>query len=186
MLILLCWCKRYNIRLISFFSLDDLFLALICAIHTSSQINIFFEVKTFHLFFSFIFSPLSNGGRLPNSPSAFFTLESSSFCFFVVFYHLSLLFYHHPFSQIHKPCPLLDFFVYAMPVFFFNSLPNVKNSAFLTAATFSKCTFLGKTSLSVKHSCSPTFPDDKAEILAFCRSKSYWALFNHQLFWFCS
>ena len=48
-----------------------------------------------------------------------------------------------------------------------------KIQSFLTAATFSKCPFLGKTSLSVKHSCSPTFPDDKAEILAFCRSKSY-------------
>ena len=47
---------------------------------------------------------------------------------------------------------------------FFNLLPN---------GEYSNKSFSGKTSLPVKSSYLPTFPYDKAEILAVCVSKSY-------------
>ena len=55
-------------------------------------------------------------------------------------------------------------------------LPDGKYSTLLTAAAFSSKSFSDKTSLPVKNSYLPTFPDDKAEILAVCLSKLYRAL----------
>ena len=46
----------------------------------------------------------------------------------------------------------------------FNFLPNKEYSDLLIVAAFSNC----KTSLFVKSSYLPTFPDDKAEMLAVC------------------
>ena len=60
-----------------------------------------------------------------------------------------------------------------MSVCFFNSPPNDEYSNFLIAAAFSNKTFSCKTSLPVKNSYLSTLPDDKAEILAVCLSKSY-------------
>ena len=57
-----------------------------------------------------------------------------------------------------------------MPVCFVNSLPNGKYSILLIVAAFSSKSS-GKTSLAVKNSNLPTFPDDNAEILAVCLSK---------------
>ena len=56
-----------------------------------------------------------------------------------------------------------------MSVCFFNSLLTVE--AYCSA--FSNNFFSGKTSLPVKNSYLPTFPDEKAEILAFSLFKSY-------------
>ena len=66
-----------------------------------------------------------------------------------------------------------------MSVYAFNSLPKGKNSNLFIIAAFSRKYFSvkKKTSLAVRNSYLLTFPDDKAEILAACPSKSYWALF---------
>ena len=64
-----------------------------------------------------------------------------------------------------------------MSVCAFNSLPNREYSNIFIVAAFSIKSFSGETSLSIKNSYLLTFPDDKDEILAVCRSKSYWALF---------
>ena len=60
-----------------------------------------------------------------------------------------------------------------MSVCFFNSLPNGKYSIFLIAVAFPNQFFSGKTSSPVKNSHLPTFPDDKAKILAVCLSHLY-------------
>ena len=64
-----------------------------------------------------------------------------------------------------------------MSVCAFNYLPKGKHSNLFIVAAFSSNSFSGKTSLPVKDSYLLTFPDDKAEILAVCLSKSYAALF---------
>ena len=55
-----------------------------------------------------------------------------------------------------------------MSVCAFNYLPKIEYSNLFIVATFSS-----KTSLPVKTSYLLTFPDEKAEILAVCLSKSY-------------
>ena len=60
----------------------------------------------------------------------------------------------------------------------FNSLPNGEYLNLFIVAAFSSKSFSGKTSLPVKNSYLLTFPHDKAEILAVCLSKLYWALFS--------
>ena len=61
-----------------------------------------------------------------------------------------------------------------MSVSAFNSLPKGKYSFFVVvAAALYRNSYPGKTSLLVKNSYLLTFPDDKAEILAVCLSKSY-------------
>ena len=62
-----------------------------------------------------------------------------------------------------------------MSVSVFNSLPNVEYSNLSIVVAFPKKTFSGKTSLSVKISYLLTYPDDKAEILSVCLTKSCWA-----------
>ena len=77
-------------------------------------------------------------------------------------------------------CTVLPNFWYyfsATLVCFFISLPNGEYSNLFNAAAFSSKHFSGKISLPVKNSHLLTFPDDKAEILAVCLSKLYWALF---------
>ena len=64
-----------------------------------------------------------------------------------------------------------------MSVCAFNSLPNSEYSNLFVVAALSSMSFTGKTSLPVKNSYLLTFPNDKAEILAVCWSKLYWALF---------
>ena len=53
-----------------------------------------------------------------------------------------------------------------------NSLPKGKYSNFFIAAALYRNFYLGKTSLLVQNSYLLTFPDDKADILAVCLSKS--------------
>ena len=60
-----------------------------------------------------------------------------------------------------------------MSVCFFNSLLNDKYSSLLFVAAFSSKYFSSETYLLVKNSYLPTFPYDKAEILAVCLSKQY-------------
>ena len=60
-----------------------------------------------------------------------------------------------------------------MLVCFFNSLPNGEYSNLLIVAAFCKSYFPAKTSSPVKNSYFPTFPDDKAEILAAYLPKLY-------------
>ena len=55
----------------------------------------------------------------------------------------------------------------------FNSLPKGKYSNLFIETAFSSKAFPGKTYLSVKSSYLLTFPNDKAEMLANCLSKSY-------------
>ena len=62
-------------------------------------------------------------------------------------------------------------------VCFFNSFPNGVYSNLLIEAAFSSKSFSGKLSFPVKNSFLLTFPDDKADLLAVCLSKLYWALF---------
>ena len=50
----------------------------------------------------------------------------------------------------------------------FNFLPNKEYSNLLIVAAFSNSSFSCKTSLFVKSSYLPTFPDDKAKMLAVC------------------
>ena len=111
----------------------------------------------------------------------------------MVFYHhlflLYLLFPHFLLYQIQKCCLIRNIiFLQCQSVFFFNSQPNCEYSNLLIPAAFSNSPFSGKTSSPVKNSYLPTFPDSKAEVLAVCLSKSYWALFCvwfcYQLFWF--
>ena len=64
-----------------------------------------------------------------------------------------------------------------MFVCFLNSLSNGEYSNLLIVAAFTNKCFPSKTFLPVKNSSLPTFPDDKAEILAVYLSKSYRALF---------
>ena len=59
-----------------------------------------------------------------------------------------------------------------MSVCFFNSLPNGEYSNLLIVAALSSKSFSGKTSLPFKNTYLLIFPDDKAEILAVCISKS--------------
>ena len=54
----------------------------------------------------------------------------------------------------------------------FNSLPKGRYSNHFFVSAFSIKSFSGKTSFPVKNSHLLTFPDDKAEILAVCPSKS--------------
>ena len=56
---------------------------------------------------------------------------------------------------------------------FFSSLPNREYSNLVIAAAFSAKSFSDKKSFPVKNSYLLTFPDDKAEIVAVCLSKSY-------------
>ena len=65
----------------------------------------------------------------------------------------------------------------ATVVWLFSFFSNGKYSNFLIAVAFSNKSFSGTTSLPVKNSYSLTLPDDKAEILVICLSKSYWDLF---------
>ena len=61
-----------------------------------------------------------------------------------------------------------------MSVFDFNSLPSGEHSNLFIIAAFSNKSYFGKKkSLPVKKSYLLTFPDDKAETLAVCLSKSY-------------
>ena len=60
-----------------------------------------------------------------------------------------------------------------MSVCAFNSLPKDEYSNLFILAAFSGKYFSGKTSLPVKNSYLLTLPDDKAEILTVCLSKSY-------------
>ena len=67
---------------------------------------------------------------------------------------------------------------YATLVCFFNSVPNGEYSNLFIAAAFFNKYFSGKESFPVKNSYLLTFLDNKAEILAFCMSKSFWALYS--------
>ena len=60
-----------------------------------------------------------------------------------------------------------------MSVCAFNYLPKGEYSNLFILAAFSRKSVSGKTSLPVKNSYLPTFPDHKAEILAVYLSKSY-------------
>ena len=60
-----------------------------------------------------------------------------------------------------------------MSVYFFNTLLNGKYLNLLIVADFLNSLFPGKTSSPVKNSHLPTFPDDKAEIVAACVSTPY-------------
>ena len=64
-----------------------------------------------------------------------------------------------------------------MSVCAFSYLPNGEYSNLFIVAAFTNKLFSGKTSLLVKNSYLLTFPDDQAEILAVCLSKSYRPLF---------
>ena len=55
----------------------------------------------------------------------------------------------------------------------FHSLSKSKYSNLFNVVTFSNKSFSGKTSSPVKSSYLLTFPEDKADILAVCLSKSY-------------
>ena len=59
-----------------------------------------------------------------------------------------------------------------MPICAFSSFPKGEYSNPSIVAAFSNKSFSSKTSLLVKYSYLPTFPDDKSEILAVCLSKS--------------
>ena len=69
------------------------------------------------------------------------------------------------------------YFFFAIPVCFFNSLPNGDYLNLLIVAGLSNKAFSSKAYLSVTNSYLPTFADDKAEVLSVCLSKSYCALF---------
>ena len=86
----------------------------------------------------------------------------------------SYVFYSLLFHWICEFCLNLDNF-FAISVCFFNSLLNGKYSNLLIVAAFSNRS--GKISSSVKSTYLPTFLDDKAEVLAICQAKLYWALF---------
>ena len=60
-----------------------------------------------------------------------------------------------------------------MPDCAFNSSPNNEYSNLFIVAAFCNRSFLCKTTLSVRNSYLLLFPDDKADILAVCLSKSY-------------
>ena len=60
-----------------------------------------------------------------------------------------------------------------MSLCFFNAPPNDKNSNLFIVGAFSNTSFSSKTYSPVKDSYLPTFPDDKAQILNVCLSKSY-------------
>ena len=60
-----------------------------------------------------------------------------------------------------------------MSVRAFNSLSNGEYSNLFIVAAFSSNYFPGKASLPVKNSYLLTYPNDKAETLAVCLSKSY-------------
>ena len=60
---------------------------------------------------------------------------------------------------------------FAMSVCTFNSSPKEEYSNLFIVAAFSNGSFSGKTSLPARNSYLLTFPDDKAEILAFSLSK---------------
>ena len=60
-----------------------------------------------------------------------------------------------------------------MSVYFFNSLSDDEHLNLLIVADFFNSLSSGKTSLPFKNSCLPTFPGNKAEILAVCLSKFY-------------
>ena len=60
-----------------------------------------------------------------------------------------------------------------MLVCVFNYLPNGEYSNLSIVAAFFNKSFSGKTSLPFRKSYLPIFPDDKAEFLADCLSKSY-------------
>ena len=59
-----------------------------------------------------------------------------------------------------------------MPVCAFNYLPKGKYPNCFIVAAFFNWSFSGKTSLPLKNSYLLTFPDDKAQILTVCLSKS--------------
>ena len=67
-------------------------------------------------------------------------------------------------------------------VCFFNSFPNGVYSNLLIEVAFSSKSFSGKLSFPVKNSFLLRFPDDKADLLAVCLSKLYWALF-YSILW---
>lgn len=81
--------------------------------------------------------------------------------------------------------PNLRYCFSAMSVCFLNSLPNNEYSNFLIVPTFSNGPFSGKVSFPVKNLYFATFPDGKAEILAFCLPKLFelcFTLFCYRLF----
>ena len=61
---------------------------------------------------------------------------------------------------------------------FSKALPDDEYSNLFSETAFSSKSSPGKTSLPVKNSYFLKFSDDKAEILAVCLSKMYWALFS--------
>ena len=60
-----------------------------------------------------------------------------------------------------------------MSICYFNSLPNGEYSNLFIVAAFYNSPFSFKTPSLVKNSYLPTFPDDKADILAVGLSKLY-------------
>ena len=92
LVILLCRYKRYNICLISFFNLFELFLALICAKNIGSLVNSLFGVEIFNpvpvvfLFrgFSFTLSAIVSSGSNSTSSLSSYPTSSSAKCKSVV------------------------------------------------------------------------------------------------------
>ena len=60
-----------------------------------------------------------------------------------------------------------------MSVCAFNPLPKEKYSNLFIIAAFSRISFSGKMSLSLRNSYLPTVSENKTKILAVCLSKSF-------------
>ena len=91
-----------------------------------------------------------------------------------LFILLSMIFFlTHP-ETLSNP----RYWSFATLVCFFNSQLNSEYSNHMIVAAFSKRPFSNKIFLPIKNSYFPTFSDDKAEILAVCLSKLYFALFS--------
>ena len=82
LVILLCWYKRYNIFLISFFNLYEFFWAFICANNVGSLVNNLFGVKILILFHFFTSLLLSNDDM---------SSKSSSYDFYLLNFTLSAM-----------------------------------------------------------------------------------------------
>ena len=110
-------------------------------------------------------SCLSSGSFVIGADSSFLIVTGSSFLIVTGF----LL------CHTQKHCQVFDFFFFffVKSVCFFKSLANGEYSNFLVLAVFSNKSFSGKISFPVKNSCSPTFSDDEAEILAVFLSRLY-------------
>ena len=75
-------------------------------------------------------------------------------------------------------CYFISFYwSFAISVCLFSSLPNRDYLKLLIVTAFLNSSFSGKISSPPKNSYLPTFPDEKAKILAVYLPKSYWALF---------